>query len=335
MALTLASNAITFTDNTSLSSGIIGTAQLSAGAVTNAQIASDAAIDGSKITPDFGSQGVRSSGTITAESNGAANIVISRASDDGFQGNLRIRKARGSQSARTVVLLGDTVGNIEFGAYDGSDYSVAARIAASVDGTPGANDMPGRLTFWTTADGASAATERMWINSFGSVSFNSTGASTNTTVGGATWTKEAYHVLYRNTASSSTGIVDYYSNWGTTKRNVFRVRADGNVLNFNNSYGSLSDASLKENITDATPKLEDINNVRVVNFNFKGDDNKQIGVIAQEIEQVWPSIVSTEEDGTKSVKYSVLVPILIKAVQELKEQLDSALQEIAELKSKS
>ena len=39
---------------------------------------------------------------------------------------------------------------------DGTDFTEAARIQAFVDGTPGANDMPGRLVFSTTADGASS-----------------------------------------------------------------------------------------------------------------------------------------------------------------------------------
>jgi hypothetical protein len=47
--------------------------------------------------------------------------------------------------------------------------SVSARILASVDGTPGSNDTPGRLTFWTTADGAAASTEQMRIDNAGKV----------------------------------------------------------------------------------------------------------------------------------------------------------------------
>jgi hypothetical protein len=105
-----------------------------------------------------------------------------------------------------------------------------------------------------------------------------------------------------------------------------KIYADGSVQNTTNVYGQLSDIKLKENVADATPKLDDLNKVRVVNFNLKGDDVKQIGVIAQELEEIFPGLVDDVQDHdengnllettTKSVKYSVFGPILIKAIQE-------------------
>jgi hypothetical protein len=108
---------------------------------------------------------------------------------------------------------------------------------------------------------------------------------------------------------------------------VFRVQANGNTQNTNNSYGSLSDIKLKENIVDATPKLADLMQVKVRNYNLKSDPtHKQLGVIAQELEQVFPAMVEESPDKddegndlgttTKGVKYSVFVPMLIKAMQE-------------------
>ena len=65
---------------------------------------------------------------------------------------------------------GDTLGNIRFRGDDGGDYnSTAAIILAAVDGTPGSNDMPGRLVFSTTPDGSTTPTERMRIDSSGNV----------------------------------------------------------------------------------------------------------------------------------------------------------------------
>jgi len=127
----------------------------------------------------------------------------------------------------------------------------------------------------------------------------------------------------------------------TSGNNTFLVRPNGNVLNANNSYGSLSDAKLKENIVDATPKLAGLMQVKVRNYNLIGSDKKQLGVVAQELEQVFPAMVDEsfdmDADGnnlsttTKSVKYSVFVPMLIKAMQEqqaiienLKARLDAA-----------
>jgi hypothetical protein len=123
----------------------------------------------------------------------------------------------------------------------------------------------------------------------------------------------------------------------------FQVRGDGNVLNTNNSYGAISDAKLKENVTDATPKLDKLNQVRVVNFNMIGDEQKQIGVIAQELEQIFPGMVDEspdrDKDGndlgttTKSVKYSVFVPMLIKAIQEQQALIQTLTVRVAALES--
>jgi hypothetical protein len=137
----------------------------------------------------------------------------------------------------------------------------------------------------------------------------------------------------------------------------FLVYGNGNVVNSNNSYGAISDIKLKENITDATPKLEKLNQVRVVNYNIIGSTNKQIGVVAQELEQIFPSMIeeapdyeevtTTDEDGnektervatgttTKSVKYSVFVPMLIKAIQEQQALITQLQADVAALKGAS
>jgi hypothetical protein len=84
--------------------------------------------------------------------------------------NFIFGKSRGaSASSPTIVSSGDLSGNISFTAYDGAAYLPTAYIQSAVDGTPGLNDMPGRLTFSTTADGAIAPTERMRIANTGAI----------------------------------------------------------------------------------------------------------------------------------------------------------------------
>ena len=144
----------------------------------------------------------------------------------------------------------------------------------------------------------------------------------------------------RNTTNNTFHYIDCY-NYGSNSYR-FRVADSGNVTNTNNSYGAISDIKLKENIIDATPKLEKLNKVRVVNYNFIGSEEKQLGVIAQELEQIMPNMVDenvdTDADGnelgttTKTVKYSVFVPMLIKAIQEQQTQIESLKGEIANLK---
>jgi len=82
--------------------------------------------------------------------------------------------------SNTIAQNGDELGTVSWQGADGSELIEAARIAAYVDGTPGSDDMPGRLVFSTTADGASSPTERMRINADGSLWV---GQTTQTNVG--------------------------------------------------------------------------------------------------------------------------------------------------------
>jgi hypothetical protein len=112
----------------------------------------------------------------------------------------------------------------------------------------------------------------------------------------------------------------------TSAVNRIIIYGNGNIQNSNNSYGQISDENLKENIVDATPKLEDIKKLKVKNFNYKGENYKQIGMIAQDVEKIFPSLVEEVIDPEtkekhKSLKYSVFVPMLIKSIQELEKRV--------------
>jgi len=74
-----------------------------------------------------------------------------------------------SNGDNTIVESGDLIGRISFQGADGSQLVEAASIKVDVDGTPGADDMPGRMEFHTTADGGSGSVERMRITSTGEV----------------------------------------------------------------------------------------------------------------------------------------------------------------------
>jgi hypothetical protein len=80
------------------------------------------------------------------------------------------RSKSATVGTQAVVSSGDSLGGIGFTGDDGTNFIVAASIAGLVDGTPGTNDMPGRLVFSTTADGASTPTERVRIDSAGRLS---------------------------------------------------------------------------------------------------------------------------------------------------------------------
>ena len=131
-------------------------------------------------------------------------------------------------------------------------------------------------------------------------------------------------------------------NSGATGTRSFVVWSNGNVQNANNSYGSLSDIKLKENIVNATSQWSDIKALQVRKYNFKeGQTHTQIGLVAQEAELVSPGLVyetpDRDSDGndlgtvTKGVNYSVLYMKAVKALQEAMERIESLEAKVAAL----
>ena len=97
-----------------------------------------------------------------------STMAVTRNSNDPYGSVLYMNKSRGtSDGAVTIVQDDDTVGEMIWHGADGTQFTRLAQIEGQVDGTPGVNDMPGRITFNTTADGASTTTERMRIDSTG------------------------------------------------------------------------------------------------------------------------------------------------------------------------
>ena len=93
------------------------------------------------------------------------------------------------------------------------------------------------------------------------------------------------------------------------------IRATGDVIAY-------SDERVKENIKTIDNSLEKVNKLRGVEFNKKGEDKKSIGVIAQEIEKILPEVVSTDDNGMKSVAYGNITGVLIEAIKELKAEIE-------------
>jgi hypothetical protein len=216
---------------------------------------------------------------------------------------------------------GSTIGRLAFFTKP-SAVAEAARIEAVADAVH-SGGAPTRLVFSTTADGASSPTERMRINSNGIVvARNSVGDTLNLYNAVSAGTSNAFIYGAHSSASAYTG---------TTS---FVVWTNGNVVNTNNSYGSISDIKLKENIVDANSQWDDLKALQVRNYNFKeGQTHTQIGLVAQEAELVSPGLVSESPDRddegndlgtvTKSVNYSVLYMKAVKALQEAMERIET------------
>ena len=163
----------------------------------------------------------------------------------------------------------------------------------------------------------------------------------------------------RNISSSFTSIVCLLgSNTNTTNSTYDHLRCDihgvaqklairdsGNVVNANNSYGSLSDSRMKENIVDAASQWDDIKALQVRKYNRLGETQKELGVIAQELEasgmgglveegRYYDVNNNPDEETRKSVKYSVLYMKAIKALQEAMTRIETLETEMTALKAR-
>jgi hypothetical protein len=187
------------------------------------------------------STSVSTGGLLQVVGGDTARPVIHRNINDQYPPILYLSKARGTGSQ--IVSSGDNVGYLGFLGADGTNVIPAASIEVIVDGTPGTNDMPGRLVFSTTADGASSPTERMRIASGGDVLIGTTtGASALTstsTTPGIGLSSDSYGVFVRGGSSLycnrilSDGSIVEFSQAGTLEGTI---SVSGTTVSYNGAH---------------------------------------------------------------------------------------------------
>jgi hypothetical protein len=197
------------------------------------------------------------------------------------------------------------------------------------DGTTGGDTFVGYIDYDHSGNRMSfgtGATERMRIDSSGnllvgttSVSDLSTGAASNPGFGVASgqvrsqWNADANAYWSKVNVSSSTVLHDFY----VAGTRVGVITTNGSTT----TYGTSSDARLKENIADADDAANLIDAIQVRKFDWKADNSHQrYGFVAQELLEVAPEAVTNllDPDEMMGVDYSKLVPMLIKEIQSLR-----------------
>ena len=244
--------------------------------IVNADIKSDAAIALSKlastpavltgstnntITTVTGANAIAGEATLTYDGTTQSLLKFSNNANSSI---LEFNKSRnGSVGGNTVVQDDDAVGVIRFLGADGTDYSQVADIQAAIDGTPGDNDTPGRISFSTTADGAQYTTERLRITSDGKVGLNEdtpVGDLHITTAGSS----QEDGVLYIGGSNSTLGLQLSYDQSGNTSAKITTNS------NYSNASSKLS-ICVDENANDDQLVLTGDGNVKI------GDGNLIIG----------------------------------------------------------
>jgi hypothetical protein len=275
-------------------------------------------------------------------------------------GGLILAKSRGTTNgSNTVVQDNDTVGFIAFEGADGSAMRQAATISAAIDGAVsggGAADMPGRLVFSTTADGASTPTERMRINNAGNVGIGTTNPLSTLHVVGliranttATATTVTTGLISTTNASANTGNVAIETTCASTatRHHISFVNPNGVVGSISTNasataYNTSSDYRLKENVVPLSGAIDRLQQIPVHRFNFIADPDTVVdGFIAHEAQEIVPECVTgtkdeIDEDGNpvyQGIDQSKMVPLAVAAIQECIKRIEVLETELALLKN--
>ena len=283
------------------------------------------ALDGSSVLIGGGSS--RTVGGVTAAlqvegtaiNDSSISMISNGASGtDGLPAKLVFgRTGAASLASNTVVADGNEIGVISFQAADGSDVeSQAASIFVAVDGTPGADDTPGRMMFATCADGANGATERMRISQQGVISMGTTDKIGKLSVSGS-YNDGPFGrsvITARDDdptidANNQIMVLTFSADSDASNGSFISFRdSDGEIghVSANNAssvtFGTTSDYRLKENVDYSWTATTRLKQLKPCRFNFIADSTNtlQDGFLAHEVSSVVPEAVQGDKDATRT-----------------------------------
>ena len=174
-----------------------------------------------------------------------------------------------------------------------------------------------------------------WTSAPGTPPSNNVDAPIN--AGGTAQAKVAGLLL--NTGNNTNGLIVQYGKVGIdTVGPSYALQVgnsgDGSAIG-SNAFFYISDVTLKKNIATLPDALSKILQLRGVSFNWKSTGAKAVGVVAQEVEKVYPELVNTDSKGIKSVQEGNLVAPLIEAVKAQQKQIEALKARVAALEAKA
>ena len=208
----------------------------------------------------------------------------------------------------------------------GTDSNTENRIVLDIDGqSNGDTNYYEEIEFYTGNGPSSGSSQRLGIGFHGIMAYEPLRALGTSISVYASTNYGLFSNQVANISSSGDIWMDGALAVGTTDVSTTDgvIRATNDIVAF---YSS--DKRLKENITPLSDSLEKISKIRGVEFDWKKNEEihpnegHDVGVIAQEIEEVLPEVVTTRDSGYKAVKYEKIVPLLIEAIKELKAEID-------------
>jgi hypothetical protein len=190
-----------------------------------------------------------------------------------------------------------------------------------------------------TAGNAITFTQAMTLDASGRLLLGTTSPIGNARLNVIETAADTAVSAFRHSAASPYGqVITFTTASPNNTTNFFFQGIDSSTVCFtiwsNGTTSGRSDERLKKNIATANSQLADVMAIEVVNYEWKESDGgaKEIGWIAQQVQQVKPGLVQETEDGYLQLKREPMVAILWKAVQEIKAELDTVKAELAVLK---
>ena len=268
-----------------------------------------------------------------ASGSAGATATFTQAMTLDASGNLGVGTTSPSQkldvvgsSSATAIRVATTGGAAGFFEASSNSGAVVSRLQSNVDGA-----FVGTLTnnyFFFQTNG----TERARIDTGGNLLVGTTSASGKITI------KPASNSYVQGLGLIASNSSNYWNLLTATDNNLYTGYNGADRGYFNSStgaYTAVSDQRLKKNITDIQYGLNEVLALRSVSYNMNDQedgDTKALGFIAQEALEVIPESVTEMMGGMYGMDKVALVPVLVKAIQELKAIVDAQAAEIAALK---
>jgi hypothetical protein len=235
------------------------------------------------------------------------------------------RRARGT-TVPQVVQENDRLTAIHGSGYNGTAYTESGTISIHASETYGATSNGSYIRFSNTSNGSTTSTETLRIAHDGNVGIGTTlplrklHVQGDINFSGSLYQNNALYVSSQWTTGVANAL--YYTDGnvgiGTTIAN-YKLQVNGKIF-ASDSITAYSDARVKTDVYTLTNALNTVSQLRGVGYTRADTGEKQIGVIAQEVQSILPEVVTEAENGL-SVAYGNIVGVLIEAVKELTERV--------------